>query len=67
MDYLTIEAEEEGKHYRNSCSLPSAQGLILETRDRVPCQAPCIEPASLSPVPLPLSLSLFLCVSLMNK
>ena len=25
---------------------PSAQGLILETRDRVPYQAPCMEPAS---------------------
>ena len=27
---------------------PSAQGVILETEDRVPCQAPCTEPASLS-------------------
>ena len=26
--------------------LPSAQGVILETWDRVPCQAPCMEPAS---------------------
>ena len=26
---------------------PSAQGLILETWDQVPCQAPCMEPASL--------------------
>ena len=25
---------------------PSAQGLILETQDRVPCQAPCMKPAS---------------------
>ena len=38
--------------------LPSAQGVILETQDRVPHQAPCVEPASPS-----VSLSL----SLMNK
>ena len=25
---------------------PLAQGVILETRDRVPRRAPCIEPAS---------------------
>ena len=25
---------------------PSAQGVILETRDRVPRRAPCMEPAS---------------------
>ena len=25
---------------------PSAQGVILETQDRVPHQAPCLEPAS---------------------
>ena len=25
---------------------PSAQGLILETQDQVPCQAPCMEPVS---------------------
>ena len=28
-------------------ALPSAQGVILETWDRVPCQPPCMEPASL--------------------
>ena len=27
---------------------PSAQGLNLETRNRVPLQAPCMEPASSS-------------------
>ena len=27
-------------------ALPSTHGLILETRDRVPRQAPCMEPAS---------------------
>ena len=26
--------------------LPAAWGVILETRDRVPCWAPCMEPAS---------------------
>ena len=47
---------------------PSAQGLILETRDRVPSQAPCMEPASSSACvsaspSLSLSLSLSLCLS----
>ena len=30
----------------SSLALPSAQGVILETRDQVPGRAPCIEPAS---------------------
>ena len=37
---------------------PSAQGVILETWDRIPHQAPCMEPAS-----PPLPLSLCVCVS----
>ena len=45
---------------------PSAQGLILETWDRVPRQAPCMEPASLS-LSRALSLSLSLSLCLMNK
>ena len=40
--------------------LPSAQGLILESRDRLPHQGPCMEPASLSAY---VSASLSLCVS----
>ena len=40
--------------------LPSAQGMILEIQDQVPCQAPCMEPATLS---LCLCLWLSLCVS----
>ena len=40
-----------------------SQGVILETQDRVPCQALCMEPASPSNLYLCLSLS----VSLMNK
>ena len=39
---------------------PSAQGEILETRDRVPHQAPCMEPASPSAC---VSASLSLCLS----
>ena len=41
--------------------LPLAQGLILESRDRVPRRAPCMEPASPSPsacVSAPLSLAI---------
>ena len=30
----------------SSLAPPSAQSLILETRDRVPRRAPCMEPAS---------------------
>ena len=55
--------------------LPLAQGVILESRDRVPHWAPCMEPASPSacvsaslPLSLSLSFSLSLtCVSIMNK
>ena len=43
-------------------ALPSAQGMILETRDRVARQAPCMEPASPSAC-----VSASLCVSLINK
>ena len=44
---------------------PSAQGVILESRDRVPHQAPCMEPACVSASLSLLSLSLS--VSVMNK
>ena len=45
--------------------LPLVQGLILETWDRVPRWAPCMEPASPSAcVSASLSLSLSLCLSL---
>ena len=41
--------------------LPSAQGMILETQDQIPCQAHCMEPASPSAyVSASLSLSLSL-------
>ena len=41
-------------------ALPSAQGEILETRDRVPRRAPCMEPASPSAC---VSASLSVCLS----
>ena len=41
---------------------PSAEGLVLETQDRVPRRAPCMEPASPSAC-VSASLSLFLSVS----
>ena len=41
-------------------ALPSAQGVILETWDGVPHQAPCMEPASPS---TSVSVSVSLCVS----
>ena len=42
--------------------LPLAQGMILESWDRVPCRAPYMEPASPS-VYVSASLSLSVCVS----
>ena len=47
-------------------TLPSAQGRILETQDRVPHQAPCMEPASPSAC-VSASLWGILSVSLMSK
>ncbi|CAD7684299.1 unnamed protein product [Nyctereutes procyonoides] len=44
-------------------ALPLAQGAILESRDRVPCRAPSMEPASPSAC-VSASLSLFLSLSL---
>ena len=46
--------------------LPLAQGVILETRDRIPRQPPGAW-SLLLPLPVSLPLSLSLCVSLMNK
>ena len=42
--------------------LPSAQGMVLESRDRVPHRAPCMEPASPSAC-VSASLSLPFCLS----
>ena len=57
--------ENIGQPRLHSCLVPPAtQGVILETRDRVPRQAPCMEPASPSAC---VSASLSLSVSLMNK
>ena len=48
--------------------LPLAQGAILETRHRIPRQAPGAWSLLLPlPVPLPLSRSLSLCVTIINK
>ena len=46
--------------WRSGLVPPAAQGVILETLDRVPRQAPCMEPASPSAC---VSASLSLCVS----
>ena len=48
--------------WRSGLASPAARGVILETWDGVPCQAPCVEPASLSAC-----VSVSLCVSLVNK
>ena len=51
--------------WRSGLAPPAAQGVILETLDRVPRQAPCMEPASPSAcVSASLSLSLSLCLHL---
>ena len=46
--------------------LPSAQGMILGSRNRVPHRAPCMEPASPSAC-VSASLSLSHCVPIINK
>ena len=46
--------------------LPLAQGAILETRDRVPHQAPGAW-SLLLPLPVSLPLSLSLCMTIINK
>ena len=46
----------------SSLALPSAQGLILETRDQVPHWAHCREPASPSAC-----VCVSVCLSLINK
>ena len=67
----TLEAKVEYKRHGqpwwlSGLGMPSAQGLILETRDPVPCLAPSIEPASPSACGS-VSVSLSLSVSLMNE
>ena len=58
-----IKSKEQGlPRWRSGLAPPAAWGVILGTRDRVPHQAPCMEPA--------FSLCLCLCPSLsvsMNK
>ena len=47
---------------------PLAQGVILETQDRIPRRAPGAWSLLLPlPMSLPLSLSLSLCVTIINK
>ena len=49
---------------RSGLAPPAARGVILENGDRVPCRAPCMEPASPSACgrgSLLLPLTLFLC------
>ena len=46
--------------------LPLAQGVILETRDRIPHQAPGAR-SLLLPLPMSLPLSLSLSVTIINK
>ena len=62
MEYYTaIKKDELGQpRWLSGLAPPSAQGVILETRDRVPRRAPCMEPASPSAC---VSASLSLCVS----
>ena len=46
--------------------LPLAQGVILETRDRIPRRAPGVW-SLLLPLPVSLPLSLSVCVTIINK
>ena len=54
---LVCKIQSEGQPgWLSGLASPSAQGVILEIRNRGPHRAPCMEPASLA---LSLSLSLF--------
>ena len=64
VDKLILKLAQGQPWWPSSLVPPSAQGVILETWDQVPCPAPCMEPASPSAY---VSASLFLSVSLMNK
>ena len=60
---IIIKNTDEGQPWwLSGLALPLARGLILETQDRAPCQASCIEPASPSAC-----VSASFSVSLMNK
>ena len=61
--YLAIKKNKVGQpRWLSSLVPPAAQGVILETQDRVPRRAPCMEPASPSAC-VSASLSLSLSVS----
>ena len=57
-----LGTQDHALNQRQVLSLPLAQGVILESRDRLPHQAPCMEPASPSAC-----VSASLSVSLMNN
>ena len=62
---VVLRAEVTGQpQWRSGLALPAAQGVILETQDRVPCQALCMELASPSAC---VSASLFLSLSVSNE
>ena len=48
-------AETGQPQWRSGLAPPAAWGVILETEDRVPRRAPCMEPASPSLRPLSVS------------
>ena len=43
-----VKKESAQPGWLRGLALTLVQGVILETRDRVPCRAPCMAPASLS-------------------
>ena len=59
---VTFKDDQGQPWWPSSLALPLAQGVILKTQDRVPCRAPCMEPASPST-----GVSASLSVFLMNK
>ena len=61
--YFCLKQVEGQPRWLSGLAPPAVQGMILETRDPVPHQAPCMEPASPSAC---VSASLSLSVS-MNK
>ena len=62
---MQMQKGEQGQsQWLRDLAPPSAQGLVLETWDRVPRRAPCMEPASPSAC---VSASLSVCLSLIKS
>ena len=71
-EFLFLRTQLGQPQWHSDLAPPAAPGVILEARDRVPRQAPCMEPASASAcvsvrVSAPISLSLSLWINFLKN